>query len=129
MLLLYIPSNTRPDIQIAIHQFARFSHCPHKSHGQALKRIIRYLLESRTRRLIFTPNLDEHLNLEVRFSTVLFYVAVLDTISLVSSARWRESTEGNVWATVTSTRVVGLIVSGPAKPSTSSYDINGSDLV
>jgi hypothetical protein len=34
-MLLYISSNTRPDIQFAVHQVARFSHSHRKSHGQA----------------------------------------------------------------------------------------------
>jgi len=33
-MLLYIFSNTRPDIQFAVHQVARFSHSPRKSHGR-----------------------------------------------------------------------------------------------
>jgi len=41
-MLLYISSNSRPDIQFAVHQVARFSHCPKKSHAQAIKRFIRY---------------------------------------------------------------------------------------
>ena len=40
-MLLYISSNTRPDIQFAVHQAARFTHAPKKSHAQAVKRIIR----------------------------------------------------------------------------------------
>ena len=43
-MLLYLSSHTRPDIQFAVHQVARFSHCPRKSHAQAIKRILRYLL-------------------------------------------------------------------------------------
>ena len=39
--------NTRPDIQFAVHQCARFTHNPKRSHGNAVKRIIRYLLDTR----------------------------------------------------------------------------------
>ena len=39
--------NTRPDIQFAVHQCARFTHNLKKSHGHAVKRIICYLLETR----------------------------------------------------------------------------------
>ena len=35
--------NTRPDIQFAVHQCARFNHNPKKSHFNAVKRIVRYL--------------------------------------------------------------------------------------
>lgn len=48
-MLLYLSSNTRPEIQFAVHQAARFSHAPKKSHGQAVKRIVRYLLNTADR--------------------------------------------------------------------------------
>jgi hypothetical protein len=35
--------NTRPDIQFAVHQCARFTHSPRHSHSFAVKRVIRYL--------------------------------------------------------------------------------------
>ena len=38
--------NTRPDIQFAVHQCARFTHNPKKSHFNAVKRIMRYLKET-----------------------------------------------------------------------------------
>ncbi len=40
-MLLYVSSNSRPDIQFAVHQCARFTHCPKKSHGEAVRRICR----------------------------------------------------------------------------------------
>jgi len=43
-MLLYICSNSRPDIQFAVHQCARFSHSPSQEHFEAVKRIGRYLL-------------------------------------------------------------------------------------
>ena len=61
-MLLYLSSNTRPDIQFAVHQVARFTHNPKRSHGQALKRIIRYLIHSPDEGIRFTPNLSEGLN-------------------------------------------------------------------
>ena len=61
-MLLYISSNTRPDIQFAVHQVCRFSHDPKDSHGQAVKRIIRYLVETRTKGIQFTPDMKEGLN-------------------------------------------------------------------
>ena len=42
-MILYLSSNTRPDIQFAVHQCARFTHCPKKSHEEAILRICRYL--------------------------------------------------------------------------------------
>ena len=35
--------NTRPDIQFAVHQCARFNHNPKQSHHNAVKKIVRYL--------------------------------------------------------------------------------------
>ena len=61
-MLLYLSSNTRPDIQFAVHQVARFSHSPRKSHGQAIKRIIRYLIATRDRGILFQPNLAQGLD-------------------------------------------------------------------
>jgi len=38
-MLLYLSSNSRPDIQYAVHQCARFTHSPKMSHQQAILRI------------------------------------------------------------------------------------------
>ena len=35
-MLLYLSSNSRPDIQFAVHQCARFTHCPKNSHAVAV---------------------------------------------------------------------------------------------
>ena len=61
-MLLYLSSNTRPDIQFAVHQVARFSHCPKKSHAQAVKRILRYLKQTETKGTTFTPDLTKGLD-------------------------------------------------------------------
>ena len=42
-MLLYLSTNTRPDIAYAVSQVARFSHHPKKSHATAIKTIVRYL--------------------------------------------------------------------------------------
>ena len=42
-MLLYLSTNTRPDISFAVSQVARFSHNPKKSHATAVKMIVRYL--------------------------------------------------------------------------------------
>ena len=57
-MLLYLSSNTRPDIQFAVHSAARHSHAPKKSHGQAVKRIARYLLDTAERGIELEPNQD-----------------------------------------------------------------------
>ena len=40
--LNYLEKNTRPDIAYAVHQLARFSSDPKKSHGEAAIHIIKY---------------------------------------------------------------------------------------
>jgi len=85
-MLLYVSSNTRPDIQFAVHQVARFSHSPRKSHGQALKRIVRYLLETRTRGLLFTPDLSSGLDcyVDADFAGMYGYEDEQDPVSVKS---------------------------------------------
>jgi histone deacetylase 1/2 len=54
-MLLYLSSDSRPDIQFAVHQCARFTHNPKKSHAAAIKRICRYLQATKGKGLEFTP--------------------------------------------------------------------------
>jgi len=54
-MLLYLSTNSRPDIAFAVHQCARFSHCPRASHEVALKKICRYLCGTLNEGIIFTP--------------------------------------------------------------------------
>jgi len=61
-MLLYLASNTRPDLTFSVHQAARFSHNPRKSHAQAVKRIIRYLLDTKDKGIIFEPKPDQGLD-------------------------------------------------------------------
>ena len=61
-MLLYLSSNTRPDIQFAVHQVAWFSHCPKKSHAQAVKHILLYLKQTETKGTTFTPDLTKGLD-------------------------------------------------------------------
>ena len=42
-MLLYLANNTRPDIQFAVSQVARFNNSPKMSHASAVKTIIRYV--------------------------------------------------------------------------------------
>jgi hypothetical protein len=54
-MLMYLASNSRPDIQFAVHQCARFTHNYRQSHATAIKTILRYLKETRTQGLIMKP--------------------------------------------------------------------------
>ena len=53
-MLLYLSTNTRPDIAYAVSQVARFSHHPKQSHASAVKTIVRYLSATSTKGIIFT---------------------------------------------------------------------------
>ena len=69
-MLLYLSSNTRPDIQFAVHQAARFSHAPKQSHARAVKRIVRYLAATTndgtlSRGIRFKPDLTSGLDMYV----------------------------------------------------------------
>jgi len=55
-MMMYLASNSRPDIAYAVHQCARFSHNPRHSHEVALKRIARYLKGTATRGMKINPN-------------------------------------------------------------------------
>ncbi len=61
-MLLYLSSNTRPDVQFAVHSAARHTHSPKKSHGQAVKRIVRYLIGTAERGIEI--ELDENKGLD-----------------------------------------------------------------
>ena len=54
--LNFLEKSTRPDISISVHQCARFSENPKRSHAEAVKRIGRYILSSRDKGLIIRPN-------------------------------------------------------------------------
>ena len=62
-MLLYLSSNTRPDIQYAVHSAARHSHAPKKSHAQAVKRIVRYLIDTADKGIEFEPDLNSGLDM------------------------------------------------------------------
>ena len=54
--LNFLEKSTRPDIAYAVHQCARFASDPKKSHGEAVKRIVKYLKGTRDQGLIFKPD-------------------------------------------------------------------------
>ncbi|KAL7570776.1 hypothetical protein ACA910_014406 [Epithemia clementina (nom. ined.)] len=61
-MLMYLGNNSRPDLAFAIHQCVRFSINPRTPHGEALKRIGRYLQKTADKGLIFKPT--KNLNLD-----------------------------------------------------------------
>jgi Reverse transcriptase (RNA-dependent DNA polymerase) len=85
-MLLYLSSNTRPDIQFAVHQVARFSHDPRQSHAQAIKRIARYLLSSKDKGILFEPDLKAGLDcyVDADFAGLYGYEDEQDPVSVKS---------------------------------------------
>jgi hypothetical protein len=57
-MMLYLSTNTRPDIAFAVSQVARFSSNPKRSHATAIKTIVRYLAGSTDQGTIITPTND-----------------------------------------------------------------------
>jgi Reverse transcriptase (RNA-dependent DNA polymerase) len=57
-MLLYLSTNTRPDISFAVSQVARFNHNPKRSHASAIKTIIRYLHRTADKGTIVRPTGD-----------------------------------------------------------------------
>jgi len=57
-MLMYLASNSRPDLSFAVHQCARFTHAPQHSHAIAVKRILRYLQGTKEKGLILEPTSD-----------------------------------------------------------------------
>ena len=60
-MLGYLQGTTRPDLSMATHQCARFNNDPKLSHERAVKRIVRYLLDTRDKGIIFRPDLSRGL--------------------------------------------------------------------
>ena len=64
-MLLYLSTNTRPDIAFAVSQVARFSANPKQSHATAVKTILRYLKKTGDKGTIVKPIKDLRLDLYV----------------------------------------------------------------
>jgi len=65
-MLLYLSTNTRPDIAFAVSQVCRFSHEPKKSHATAIKTILRYLKKTHDKGTIIKPSQNSfHLDMYV----------------------------------------------------------------
>ena len=54
-MLMFLATNSRPDIAYAVNQCARFTHCPRASHATAVKRILRYLNGTKDKGMIIEP--------------------------------------------------------------------------
>ena len=60
-MLAYLQRTTRPDIAMAVHQYARFSVNSKLSHERSIKRTGRYLLATKQIGIYFTPETDKGL--------------------------------------------------------------------
>ena len=60
-MLGYLQGTTRPDISMATHQCARFNNDPKLSHERAVKKIVRYLLDTRDKGIMFKSDLTKGL--------------------------------------------------------------------
>lgn len=58
-MLLYLAGHSRPEIAYAVNCCARYMFCPKESHEKALKRLGRYLKQTRDRGLILKPTLQD----------------------------------------------------------------------
>ena len=54
-MMLYMASNTRPDISFAVHQCYQFTHNTMASHEMTLKKICWYLQDTKDNGLVFNP--------------------------------------------------------------------------
>ena len=60
-VLDYLQGTTRPDISMATHQCASFSTSPKLCHERAVKKIVRYLLDTKDRGIIFRSDFSRGL--------------------------------------------------------------------
>jgi hypothetical protein len=59
---MYLSSHSKPGIQFSVHQCARSTHNPRKSHGEVVFRICQYIVGTQDQGLTFDPNSDLQLN-------------------------------------------------------------------
>jgi len=89
-MLMYLASNTRPDIAFAVSQVARFTHSAKASHGTAVKMIVRYLKSTQDKGLIVTP--DGTLNLDCYCDADFAGLHGVEPVDNVVSAKCKAST-------------------------------------
>jgi hypothetical protein len=86
-MLLYLSTNTRPDICFAVSQVCRFNHGPKQSHAQAVKRIVRYLAGTKDKGSIVRP--DGTLSLDCSSDSDFAGLYQVDPMEDLSSAKSR----------------------------------------
>jgi hypothetical protein len=54
-MMMYLANNKHPDIAYAVHQAARFNHHPCQSHAVGVKKIARYLKQTKLEGMFISP--------------------------------------------------------------------------
>ena len=54
--MIYLQANSRPEMSMAVHQTARFCNNPMLSHEKAIKRLGRYLSNTRKEGIVYNPD-------------------------------------------------------------------------
>ena len=101
-MMMYLATNSRPDIAFAVNQCARHAMNPRRSHEKAVKRIGRYLKGTMNQGMIINPTEDLSLDLYADADFAGLYNAedVEDPVSVKSRTGW-VMTLGNIpvtWA-------------------------------
>ena len=90
VMMMYLATNSRPDIAFAVNQVARFSNDPKGIHERAVKRIGRYLKATKNRGMIIVPDKVLGLDLftDVDFAGLYNVEDVNKSISVESRTGW-----------------------------------------
>ena len=109
-MLLYLSSNSRPDIAHAVNQAATFTHCAKLSHEIAIKRIGRYLKATRDRGLVIHSK--SQLNLEMYadadFAPLWNIEDTTDPLSVKSRTGYIITLGGITWSSKMQTEIATL---------------------
>jgi len=89
-MLMYLATNSRPDISFAVNQCARFSNDPRRIHEKALKRIGRYLKGTKDRGMIMKPDPELAMDMfaDADFAGLFTKEEAHDPSSVRSRAGW-----------------------------------------
>ena len=89
-MLMYLATNSRPDIAFAVNQCSRFSNEPRRSHEKAVKRIGRYLKGTREKGMIIKPEnaLGLDLYADADFAGIFSVEDPEDPVSVKSRTGW-----------------------------------------
>ena len=55
--LMYLERGSRPDLAYPVHQCAKYASNPRRAHGQAIRRIVKYLCANRDKGTLLKPHI------------------------------------------------------------------------